>query len=68
MEQTQNGILSAIISACFAMITWISFKEAQIIMGLIASIAAIIAAVFSIRANYYVIKEKKKALKKLNKE
>lgn len=56
---------SSILSSLSAIIAWISIKDAQVIMAIGASGAAVISGGFAARYYWYATKEKKENLKKL---
>lgn len=56
---------SAIISSLSAIFAWISLKDAQVIVAIIASGIAAISGLFALRYYWYATKEKKERIKHL---
>lgn len=53
-----NATLSMILSFVFSILAWLTVKDAQVILGLIASSIAIISGISAIRYYWLAIDEK----------
>jgi hypothetical protein len=65
MEHTPHDFsypISAALSLLSVVIAWISLRDAQIVIAIIASVVAIVSGLFAVRYYYYATKEKKKNL------
>ena len=57
-----NGQVNLMITIFSSILTWITIKEAQVVLGLFASGVAIISGIFAARYYYFAAKEKQKNL------
>lgn len=55
-----NATISMMLSFVFSILTWITFKELHVILGLIASSIAILSGLSAIRYYWLAIDEKKR--------
>ena len=64
LHDAGTGRMGFLLSACCAILAWISIKEVQILLACVASLVAIVAGILSARVSWYKGELARKEVKK----
>lgn len=65
LHSLAKALAGSLLSGVSATLAWVSIKDAQVIMAIGASLAAVISGLLSARLSWYSSQEKKEILRKL---